>query len=394
MKKLQLKNRGSTVPLAIIALVLLILMGMSLLSQGLNARVYSIRTSSDIAAQCAADSGLTKALFEMNKKLEVKPWADDNLPLETSISLPNSNATYDYTVTGDISSGYKIESTGISGQNTKTVSCALKLQGPFDAAIFTENGIALYNSAEIDGYNYGEGDKILKIGTNSTESGAVALKNSATVNGDVFVGVDGNPSDVIDNNGTITGETGTLTQKYEIPPITVPDWLFSLPSNGTIINDITINSSARYDSINLNSGETITIDGDVVLYVAGEMTLKNSAELYIEDDASLTIYLGGDFEGKNSSDINNKTKIPKNLKIYGLDSCESMIFKNSSDFYGTIYAPNADIEMKNSADIYGSIISKSFDQKNSADFFYDASLRDVTVDDEAVRFVITDWHEE
>ena len=235
MKKLQLKNRGSTVPLAIIALVLLILMGMSLLSQGLNARVYSIRTSSDIAAQCAADSGLTKALFEMNKKLEVKPWADDNLPLETSISLPNSNATYDYTVTGDISSGYKIESTGISGQNTKTVSCALKLQGPFDAAIFTENGIALYNSAEIDGYNYGEGDKILKIGTNSTESGAVALKNSATVNGDVFVGVDGNPSDVIDNNGTITGETGTLTQKYEIPPITVPDWLFSLPSNGTII---------------------------------------------------------------------------------------------------------------------------------------------------------------
>jgi hypothetical protein len=86
--------------------------------------------------------------------------------------------------------------------------------------------------------------------------------------------------------------------------------------------------------------------------------------------------------------------LPKNLKIYGLDGCESMIFKNSSDFYGTIYAPNADIEMNNSADVYGSVIAKNFDQKNSASFFYDASLRDVSVKDEAVRFVVTDWHEE
>ncbi len=394
MKKLQLKNRGSTIPLALIALVLLILMGMSLLSQGLNARVYSIRTSSDIAAQCAADAGLTKALFEMNKKLEVKPWSGKNLPTATSTSMPNCDAIYNYKITGIPGSGYMIESTGISGQNTKKVSCTLKLQGPFDAAIFTENGITLHSSAEVDGHNYGKSDKILKIGTNSTKSGAIDLKNSSVVNGDVLVGTGGNPDDVIENKGTITGETGTLTQEYDMHLMTVPKWLLSLPSGGTIKNDTTIHYAARYDSINLNSGEKITIDGNVVMYVSGDMIIKSSAELQINKDASLTLYLGGDFEGKNSSDINNKTKIPKNLKIYGLDGCESMIFKNSSDFYGTIYAPNADIEMKNSADVYGSVIAKNFEQKNSADFFYDASLRDVSVNDEAVRFVVTNWNEE
>ncbi len=394
MKKLQLKNRGTTIPLALIALVLLILMGMSLLSQGLNARVYSIRTSSDMAAQCAADAGLTKALYEMNKKLEVKPWSGKNLPVATSTSLPNCDAIYNYTVTGIYGIGYRIESTGICGQNTKKVSCTLKLQGPFDAAIFTENGITLYNSAEVDGYNYGKGDKTLKIGTNSTKSGAIDLKNSSVVNGDVLVGAGGNPDDVIDNKGTITGETGTLTQEYDMPSITAPEWLASFPSGGTIQNDTTIHYSGKYDSINLNSGQTITIDGHVIMYVSGDMILKNSAELLIKKDASLTLYLGGDFEGKNSSDINNETKIPKNLKIYGLDDCESIIFKNSSDFYGTIYAPNAHVEMKNSADVYGSVISKSFEQKNSADFFYDASLKDASVNDEAVRFVVTNWHEE
>lgn len=393
-KTVQLRIRGSALPLALVAIVILLTVGASVLSLGLNSRIFSIRNASGISARCAADAGLTKALYEMNQKLQGIPWLDYELPRETNTYLSNCDACYNYIVTGNLFSGYRIVSTGISGQSTKRVSCSLKLQGPFEAAIFTKNGITLYNSAEVEGYNYGEGEKKLKIGTNSTQSGAITLKSSATVDGDVVVGMGGNPSDVIDNNGTITGQTDTLSQEYDMPPITVPNWLLSLPSSGTIKNDTTIYSSAKYDSIDLNSGKTITIDGNVIIYVTGEMILKNSAELLIGEDASLTIYLGGNFEGKNSSNINNSTKIPKNLKIYGLDSCESMLFHNSSDFYGTIYAPNADVEMNNSADVYGSVIAKDFDQKNTADFFYDASLRDVTIYDEAVYFVVTEWHEE
>ena len=113
----------------------------------------------------------------------------------------------------------------------------------------------------------------------------------------------------------------------------------------------------------------------------------------IENDASLILYLGGDFEGKNSSTVNNETQDPQKLKIYGLDSCENIRFKNSSDFYGAIYAPNADVVMDNSANIYGSVVSKSFEQKNSATFNYDVSLRDVSTNDMTVYFTIKNWHE-
>jgi hypothetical protein len=393
-KKVRLSSHGSALPLALVAILILLTVGASVLSLGLNSRIFSIRNASNISARCAADAGLTKALYEMNQKLQDTPWLGYELPCETNTYLPNCNAYYTYTVTGNPISGYRIESTGTSGQNTKKVSCALKLQGPFEAAIFTKNGLTLYNSAEVNGYNYGEDKKNLKIGTNSTESGSISLKSYAIVDGDVVVGTGADPNDVIDNNGTITGHTGTLSQEYDMPPITVPNWLSSFPSSGTIKNDTTLYSSAKYDSIDLNSGKTITIEKDVIIYVTGEMILKNDAELLIGEDASLTIYLGGNFEGKNSSNINNGTKIPKNLKIYGLDGCESMTFHNSSDLYGTIYAPNANIEMDNSADVYGSVISKSFDQKNSADFFYDASLRDVSIHDEAVYFVVTEWNEE
>lgn len=58
-------------PLAVLVVVLLFAIGVGLMGLGLNHCIYPIRTSSDIAARCAADSGLAIALFEMNKKLQV-----------------------------------------------------------------------------------------------------------------------------------------------------------------------------------------------------------------------------------------------------------------------------------------------------------------------------------
>jgi len=395
MKKLlQSKKRGSAIPLSMVVVMILLAMGTGLLSLGLHGRTISIRTSSDIAARSAADAGLIKALFEMNEKLKVKPWNDSNLPFGTNISLPNCDAVFSYTVTSDLGSGYTIESTGVFGQAQKTVSCTLQLQGPFEAAIFTQNGMQLKNSAVVDWYNNTEDDQIPQIGTNSITPGSIGLRKSATVYGDLVVGVGGIPSIVIDDHGaTITGDTRALTERYVMQPITMPEWLESLFSNGAIQDDTTISASARYSGIDLGNGETVTISGDITLYIAGDIILGNSAELGIENDASLILYVGGDFEGKKSSVINNKTQDAHRLKIYGLDSCENMRFKNSSDFYGAIYAPNADVVMDNSANIYGSVVSKSFEQRHSGTFNYDVRLRDVSINDEAVYFTITNWHE-
>jgi hypothetical protein len=395
MKKLlKSKKRGSALPLALLVVVLLISMGMGLLNLGLHSRMMSIRTTSDIAARCAADAGMTKALFEMNENLKVKPWSSSNLPLETEICLPNCDAAYSYTVTVD-SGIYTIQSTGTSGQTNRTVSCTLQLQGPFEAAIFTEGFINLNNSAEVDWYNYDASDAIMKVGTNSSAVGSVRLASSAIIKGDVAVGVGGDTDAAIELQGsaTIEGNSTALTEEVEMPPITVPEAIDSLPSGGDIINNTTISSSGKYSSINLGNSETIIISGDVILYITGGIILGNSAELQVEENSSLTLYLGGNFEGKNSSSVNNLTEDAKNLQIYGMDSCEDIRFKNSSDLFGTIYAPNADVIMDNSADVYGAVVAKTFDMKNSGVFMYDASLRDASVNEELVRFEINRWSE-
>ena len=133
-------------------------------------------------------------------------------------------------------------------------------------------------------------------------------------------------------------------------------------------------------------------------YVIGDVILDNSAELRIADpntnpDASLTLYLGGNLVMQNGGMINNAAKDPKKLKIYGLDSCLSINFKTASNFYGAIYAPNADVRAHNAVQIFGAISAHSFTQDVNANLHYDASLREASISDEGVSFVIKYWQE-
>jgi hypothetical protein len=400
MKLLSLKKRGSAIVMVMIAMVLLLVVGGGLLRIGLQSQLTAVHATSEIQARCAVDAALVEAVFEMNEKLETSPWDDTFLPGATGKSLPNCEATYNYTVTGDIDSGYFVNAVGMSGNSTRSITAKLKLKGPFESAIFADKSIVINNSALVDWYNYGVGERSLQIGTNSTDAGAIQLANGVTVSGDVVIGMGGDPDVVIDATwATITGDTYSMTEPYELLSVVVPEQLEALPSGGTITKDTTLTDSAKYDSINLGNKETITIDGPVSLYIVGDIILKNSAELQVVDavvnpDAYLILYLGGEVEVKNSGNINNLSADAGNLQLYGLDTCESIVLKNSTDFYGTIYAPNADVEVGNAADLYGAIVADNFWQDSSSEFNYDASLRDVDATDWGVYFIVENWSEE
>ena len=220
MKALITKRPGYATPLVLMVVVILFVIGSGLLGIGLRSSLLSVKTASKIKARCAMDAALAKAVFEMNEKLKTVPWNDSVLPEATNESLPNSEATYSYTVTGDIASGYSVDAVGMSGSCTQRVTAGLRLEGPFGMAIFSDDGITLENSASIDWFNYSLDEKLLQVGTNSTDAGTVVLNVSAIINGDVVVGAGGDPDVVIDDLlGTITGDTYSLTEMYELPMV-------------------------------------------------------------------------------------------------------------------------------------------------------------------------------
>ncbi len=405
MKKLlKSKRRGTAIPLAVVAIIILLAMGVGLLSLGFNGRIYSIRTASDIAARCAADAGLAMALFEMNQKLQVKPYTEGTLPQAIDVKLPYSDQVCSYQVTGNLASGYVITSLGESGGAQRAVRATIGLKGAFDHAILTKGDLLLKSDTVVDGYNSedkSDTEVEVSIGSMSTSNDSVTLNNGVIVDGDVLAGGDLDTA-IKDLGAKITGG------KYVSPPIALPEVSPPLlPNIGTDISakgaTVTISPADNgiYTGIDLKTTGVpgvLEIDGgDVVLHVTGDINLGNSCEIVVKGNSTLTIYIDGNIVSSLGSGINTEAPFEQaaTLQIYATgEDTQFFDIKAKSEFTGVIYAPNADVDLYAGGDAFGSIVADSFEFKSGGDFFYDEALKKKNdVDDEAVQFVVTRWHE-
>ncbi|MEJ2649290.1 MAG: hypothetical protein P8016_12895 [Sedimentisphaerales bacterium] len=396
-KHLQPKRSGFVLSMAMIAVIVLLILGATLLEIGFNARLFAIRNTEQIKAQCAADSGMAKAICEMNQRLQEQSWDEYLLPRTLNETILNSEAAFTCTITGDFRSGCSVESRGTCGPSAKTVCASLRIHGPFDYAIAVQQNVVMKPGSVIDGYNFASPQEKLKVVTASILPMQIILAQSTFLDGDVAVGVGGDPEAVICGpDATITGDKYPLTNDIEFPSVSVPQWLLNLPAQRVVGDSMTIAYSSNYDGISLARGQVVTIDGPVTLYVSGNIDIGNSAQIQINKDnpeASLTIFLGGNINCKNGGTINNLTEDPTRLKVFGLDSCTQLSVATAGSFYGGIYAPNATLNLKSSVELYGAFSVKQFLQGGSANVHYDAALKNANLGDPGAKFRIKRWSE-
>lgn len=423
---LQSSKRGSVLALAIIVIVLLFTAGLGMLQLGLQARVFATRTSNAIAAQTAADAGLTNAIWTLNQNVQAD-YSNNDLPAQTDQSLANCSADFSYEVAIYDNSGaqpggaeeseeeagigslpvttrYTIKCVGSSGNAQRTVYATVKLQGLFEYAILAQGDISLMPNTLVSGFNSSDPDDTdvdVKIGTTSIEADSIPLGPGTVVEGDVFVGVGGDPSEVIGEGGTITGQTFALTEEISFPVITVP----ALPYIGTTISakgsTVTFgpDDSGTYKEIKLSSqsgdpGVLEIVGGKVLLHIEDDIDLGNSAEIIIRPDSWLVLYVDGDITMGNSAGFVNENTPVSTLKIFATgDGDQTFELKAKSSVFGVVYAPDADVELYPKTDLYGAIVANNISIKSGGAFYYDEALRDVSPDDEGARFVIEKWWE-
>lgn len=413
MKKLlKLKRCGSAIPLAVVAVIILLAMGVGLLSLGFNGRMYSIRNTSDIAARCAADAGLEMALFEMNEKLKVKPWDYSSLPEAIDVKLPYSNAVCSYKVIGNLVGDYILQSFGQSGDANRGISATIRLKSAFDSAILTQNQLVLKSNTIVDGYNSADPtdtEFVVNIGSQSNANDSVVLNTGVVVNGDVVVAPGADLEDAIKGAGTVTGDKYTSASE-PLPTVTAPV-LPAKPAIDATGQTLTLTpaDSGAYPEIYLRQGEIVEegvvstvpsvleVDGgDVVLHLTGDIQLENSCEIVIKPGSTLTIYIDGNIHCRNGSSLSteNPPEAATTIQIYTTGEDKQFIdIKAKSEFTGTIYAPNDDVVLYADGDAYGSVVADSFAYKAGGNFYFDEALREATVDDEAVVFVVNRWYE-
>jgi hypothetical protein len=400
-RRLKSQQKGAVLSLIAVVVVILTLMGLALLNLGFQARISAIRTAQGIQARWAADAGLTKAVVEMNNKLTAKTWSDASMPSATNEVMFESDQSFNYQVSKDCDGNYTVASTGITGPARKRVYAIMKLKGLFDSAICVKNRISLMPNTLLAGYNSADAtdtDFDLKIGTTTTMANSIPIGPGTVINGDVFVGVGGNPGTVIGAGGTITGQKYSLLEELYFPVITPP----ALPDKGTALSaagtTITLDpsGSGKYTGINLSSGVLEIQGGDVELYITGNINMGNGCEIIVRPGSSLVLYVDGNISADNSGGINNQAGNVKDFQLYASGTGEQIFnLKAKSSIFGTVYAPNVDITLYPNAEMRGAIVGKNVTFKSGGIFYYDEALKDnVSINDVGARFIVKRWRED
>lgn len=396
---------GAALGLVVILMLLLSISGMTMLQIGRDARLRSIGSSTDIAAYYAAEAGIERALYLMNKALEAGSWTINDLPTLTAESLAGVNAHYTITSSGTPATGFTITSVGRSGTATRTVRATVKLTSPFamNYAVLSRQDLGLKSKALVKGFNSADlSQQNLRadIGTLSSKKGSIDIKNNVEVYGDVYIGPGGDPDVVVDmkNRSDVEGEMFTLLFEPPLDPVSAPTLpggnqglLSDKKKGGTIV--LTASDSGIYSGIDIGTKGQMKIEGDCVLVVTGDVSLGNRAEIVIDQNGSLKMYLAGDFDAKNGAGVNNENRTPSKFKLYGTGNAQKIDLKNDTDFYGAVYAPNAVVTLHNGGKAIGSIIADNFELKNSGHVYYDKALQEVKITDEAAYFTVVRWEE-
>ena len=394
--------------LAVLALAIFAVMAVSMATLGFQGRIRSVRFEQELGARQAADAGHDAAIFALNQWLK----SSGPLPASMTETLAAANQSYVCTVKQPKAGvwAFNIASHGTYRDSHRSVYSNTVLKSAFKYAIHVKDGIELKAKSKLDGYDsrigsYGAGNsgKCIQIGTNSDQDNMIIIKNGVDISNlsEIFVGTGAidNPAAVVDNKSNWIGAIG-CSPKMDFPDVTAPAtnaWTqpsLYVPIGGTeIINK----GDWHVDSALIDPNSHLIINGEVTLYVKGDLRLKNGAEIRIlktDPPSSLKLYMGGSFIADNGGEVINETKVSTNLKFYGLPTCTQIILKNSSDFYGAIYAPDTLLDIRNTGDIYGAFVGDDMILHNSVRFLYDYALSDADPDDEGVRFVPTQWHEE
>jgi hypothetical protein len=260
----------------------------------------------------------------------------------------------------------------------------------FTKGIVTTGKITLGGNAIVDGYDSALGpynvlsNRLANGGVGTVYNGASAINvGNAKIYGVVSTGPAGK---VTIGSGGAVGDVAWVSGSTGIKPGWSDNNMnFAFPTNSpptggpflapiAVGNTITLGTGTnQMSSYSGGNGKKIIVTGHATLYVTGDFTLTGNAYVEVQPGGSLTIYVGGDAKfGGNG--VVNQTGLPSNVSVIGLSGNKNIAFSGGADFYGTVNAPNADINVNGNGSFYGAIIGKSYTAIGNGAVHYDKAL--------------------
>ena len=234
------------------------------------------------------------------------------------------------------------------------------------------------------------------LATDSMASGAIAIGNG-NVYGTVATGPGGTVA--LGPNGSVgdeawhagydgvqpgwTNDTMNVAFPTNAPPRGGPFAAPAVTEGVMYLGNGTSQLSSFHESGN---STPIVVTGHATLYVTGDFSLAGQSQVIIKPGASLTLIIGGSASLAGGGVVNG-TGNAANFSLVGLSSNTEITYTGTSEFVGTVNAPQAAFKLAGTVDAYGAAVVGSAVIDGGIRFHYDESLA------KATGFVVTYWKE-
>lgn len=365
--------------------VILIIIIVPLISWSVNEYKWTLHSFMSLQALNLADAGAEAAIWEIvyndeqftswsgtnPKTKNIYPFRDNNNKVIGDIRIiTDQTAAHHYTVTA---TGFVPNA--VNPIASKTVKVLVFPKVIFNNAIFGNNSVSLSGIALVDSYNSSLGPySSLTSGSNGDigSNNTLTMVGSTSVKGDALIAPDGSVSGV---DSRITGELFYAAEPTELDPVTLPSYFSSVPISPDLklTKDTTSvpTGNYHYQDISLSSSAVLVIGNNTNIYISTGLSIVGSAKIITGSNIKLYINGTGNFAGQG---ITNTTGDPSNLQIYGLGSGTTLSYSGGSDFYGTIYAPDANISISGGSSIFGAIVGNNVTLSGTGTFHFDENL--------------------
>ena len=368
MRVRQYGNRGRRgASLLVAVLFMMMLGGMAAALVSLNATFHKehILNREDARSFYAAEAGINEAFAVLQEQGEGQLMA---------LAYPQTLGSTTYSVEvvdGQVdpnlrSDRIRLRSVGDGGQGPAGVELMIqrKPTGFFQWAIFSQEQTTIQANTVVDSFDSNAGPypgaALANNAGNVGSNDDITLDANSTVKGDVIAG----PTGTIDDSAsgiTVTGEVGMLPNAVSFPPVTVPAIadLGPLSVSGSTALPA---GDYHYSSLVVNGGGTFTLQGPARL-VVDSLDVNDLGTLQLDATGGpIEIYGTGGFSMSEDAVISTICTHARDISIEltsdNLGGGDSVYFDADGSYIGTIYAPNAFVELDNEFIVHGAVKAK------------------------------------
>jgi len=361
-----------------------------------------------VSAQLITEAGLSEAMLQLSRG-EAANLGTEQQP----IAYGSANYWVEDT---DLGGGlHQLVATGVENGVGSQLELVVRevTNSTFIWAAFGDEGMTMDSNAMVDSYDSsvssyamqetnGNGNKTYaNSGGNIGSNAGISIDSNTAVWGDATPG----PSDAVLalGNSTISGATTPNTDVVAMPGVNVP----AIASMGDVTVDggdtaIIPSGDHHVGEFVADSNSTVRVVGPATI-VFDSFSLGSNAEFIVDAaNGPVEIFVIGDFVMNSNTLIASETLTPADITINllsdniidpGLDvDLDEVDFDSNAQLYGTVYAPNAAIEINSNFELFGALVARTVHLDSNSKVHFDEALLQANQDEE-ITFQTVAWRQ-